>query len=114
MTLKKTEDFLYVFTDVLRGERLHIVNLESEHIVHVDVNFNTLFHRHFAQCDFLHEIKNNKVFFTTSNILQNTKKFIKTGAIVKKQVLLAINKLNETNWERLQIYKVKFEDAQKK
>merc|ERR1711892_425277 len=94
------EDFLYVFTDVLRGERLHIVNLESEHIVHVDVNFNTLFHRHFAQCDFLHEIKNNK--------------FIKTGAIVKKQVLLAINKLNETNWERLQIYKVKFEDAQKK
>lgn len=93
------EDHFFVFTDILNGHHLHVINLEREKIWKVQANFNTLFMEKFATCDFLAEIKNNK--------------FIKTGA-VKKQVLLAINKLNQANWTKLQVCKVKFEDAQKR
>lgn len=94
------EDYFYVFTDINSGEHLHIVNLEREHVAKIEGNFNELFLRKFTETSFLNEIKNNRV--------------IRTGANVKKQVLLAINKLNEFNWSKLRIYKVKFEDAQKR
>ena len=55
------EDHFFVFTDILSGHHLHVINLEREKIWKVQANFNTLFVEKFATCDFLAEIKNNKV-----------------------------------------------------
>jgi len=96
---------LFVFTDILNGSLLHILNLETEQVRILNTNINSLFFEKFVTYRFFDELKSNKCLdFPSFRIPKN--------GLVRKQIILAISRLNQSNWNSLRIHKIKFEDAQ--
>jgi len=97
------DDEFFVFTDIVNGSPLHILNLETETVRIIEGSINTLFFEKFPQYQFFDDIKSNKLNINTGAVF---------NGVVRKPILLAINKLNRQNWNNITIHKIKLEDAQ--
>ena len=55
------DDEFFVFTDIVNGSPLHILNLETETVRIIEGSINTLFFAKFSEYHFFDDIKSNKV-----------------------------------------------------
>ena len=55
------DDEFFVFTDIVNGSPLHILNLETETVRVIEGSINSLFFEKFSQYQFFDDIKSNKV-----------------------------------------------------